>query len=891
MDRRQKFWSGVAALLALIVGTLGVPFVLLAVAGSPIPSSLPQIHHVHNVLSKPLSDGQIIGGLAVICWVVWLAFAISVLTEVFGWLRGIQTPNVPITGGLARRLVIAAAVLFATSTQRPVTPLSQQLSPIAITINGAGSPLPLVLTASTETSTQSSPTISYTVVPRDDLWTLAQNHLGDPYRWRELFQLNKGVLQGDGEALQSPELLRPGWVLQFPGDATGIDSPAVGPAPFNGPTTVNEEPPPPGPNVTYTDTPTSTTSTSITSTQSEAPTATEPSGDTAAHQPPFLKMGLLASGTVFALDQVRRRRRRHRQPGTLSSELSDDLMNAEVSLRFANETSNATRLDTACRALAHCFATASQPVDVRVDAVRISDNEVEFLLNSAVNSASGPFRVDSQGFSWTLSSSVHDVRVGAFAAEMASPLPALVHIGSLDGSDVLIDLESHGVTSITGEHRLAVGHTVLEQLATSVWADHIEVIVVGLTVPIGLERVRTANQIEEIPSLSVGVAKSIRDTLREEGIPTTFQGRATQEPNDGFIPTVVVLPADLANGTAFDELIDVAGDGGQGLAVVILGDYEGAQRKIIADLGCTSIDPPELELTSLPVDDRAMSSIAELLDQATSNPEIEYQLPEMPIDLREMVDLPPLPPVSVNVLGDVEIVGGQEEIDRSRSIEAVAYLALHRNGATDDKLKAALWPKPPTPGTFNTTISLARRQLGQDQDGIPYVLPVRNGRYMVSDAVGSDLDRFECLFAMAKSAPEAQAIRLLSGALELVRGKPFDDTRTGYAWAHTEGFIARAEALVADAAHALAQLHLQNGDAARATWAARKGLLASPGYEVLYRDLMFACEIDGNLAALETIMAELNALLDAVDPSDNLESETTELYKRLRQRRAPASAR
>src|SRR5205814_1281150 len=95
--------------------------------------------------------------------------------------------------------------------------------------------------------------------------------------------------------------------------------------------------------------------------------------------------------------------------------------------------------------------------------------------------------------------------------------------------------------------------------------------------------------------------------------------------------------------------------------------------------------------------------------------------------------------VLVRVLGPVEIVGGQQPIDRRRSIELVVYLALHPDGVDDARLRTVLWPDAaPTQGAFNETVSRARRMLGLDPDGVHHLLPVDNRRYRVGHYVVTD---------------------------------------------------------------------------------------------------------------------------------------------------------
>ena len=62
------------------------------------------------------------------------------------------------------------------------------------------------------------------VQPDDNPWTLAETHLGDGKRWRELFDANRGRIQSDGDAWLTESLVRPGWILNLP-SATTLPAP------------------------------------------------------------------------------------------------------------------------------------------------------------------------------------------------------------------------------------------------------------------------------------------------------------------------------------------------------------------------------------------------------------------------------------------------------------------------------------------------------------------------------------------------------------------------------------------------------------------------------------------------------------------------------------------
>ena len=54
----------------------------------------------------------------------------------------------------------------------------------------------------------------------DSLWRIARRELGSGRRWPEIFRLNVGARQPDGQQLLHPARIRPGWVLRLPAPTT-----------------------------------------------------------------------------------------------------------------------------------------------------------------------------------------------------------------------------------------------------------------------------------------------------------------------------------------------------------------------------------------------------------------------------------------------------------------------------------------------------------------------------------------------------------------------------------------------------------------------------------------------------------------------------------------------
>ncbi|MHB1585378.1 MAG: AfsR/SARP family transcriptional regulator [Acidimicrobiales bacterium] len=241
--------------------------------------------------------------------------------------------------------------------------------------------------------------------------------------------------------------------------------------------------------------------------------------------------------------------------------------------------------------------------------------------------------------------------------------------------------------------------------------------------------------------------------------------------------------------------------------------------------------------------------------------------------------------VEVAVLGPVEVRGAARPFRRAWSLELVVYLAMHPEGVTSSQWAAALWPdRIVADPTRHSIASAARRSLGAGPCGDH--LPRRHGGLRLAASVVTDWQRLRTL--AADGEPTAWA-----AALGLVRGRPFDGLRDPD-WAVLEGTMATIEEEVGALAVRLGEHCLAAGDGRRAASAARRGLLASPYDERLFRVLLRAADALGNPAGVEAVMAELLGLVDGpADPSTTaarrasavLHPQTASLYEVLSRRR------
>ena len=976
--------------LLLLVG--GIPAAMVTSVGWPLPRTLPRLADITTALAgQSIDDAFLIKTLAVLCWLAWAQLVACLAAELIGWRQGRAPRAVPFAGALqplVAQLVVTAALLVHL-TPRPSSPAPVVLSATPIVRVNEPPPAPVAnVTSTLVTQPEPSPAAAttYIVKPRDDLWSLAETHLGDGRRWRELLDLNRDRPQARGGALRRPNLIRPGWILRFPPDAVGLSGPVATPqaksdpqgtpqlrtaadSPADAPLASAGEPTQPAPvpacpdpdaatnpgatpsadtpPTAPTSDPAPTTSAPAmppvetptnaltsdpapaTSTPAEAPVSrtadptTEPPPMGPAPSPPepsgrqldaqetpndptgtrapvgILGASLMAAGVVVTLDRLRRAQQRRRPRDRMVRMPAAEAIPTEVAVRRAAHSSPAGRLDLALRAFAYCAARRGAGDGPSVSAVQVGPQGIELLLSHAIDAEHpGPFTIDAAGQVWTLPTTAADSDLEN-GGDLGAPLPALVCIGKYGDSEVLIDLEATACTALTGDQESAGAafRALALGLATSLWADALDVVVVTPDVEAfkPLERIRVATRLAEVLPDVEATAGALNDALARLSAPTTLTARLGATAADGWVPTVVLCEDPTSDPDAFARLLALAGSGARGLAIVALGDVPKAARTLHFHDTTVEATPPGVTLTFTGPTPKQVVQIEEMLTAAADCAGVEAgtDIPDGATEhsTNDVVLEGPFNEaefdVLVRLIGPVEVDGAKQPIDRRKAVELVVYLATHPKGLDDERLKTALWPDGAPQASFNTTVTRARSRLGTAEDGshhLPHVA-ASGGIYRVGPSVTTDIALLEQRLAAARVHAPESAMRILHAGLELVRGVPFACARQGYEWTYAEGVVARIETVVSDAAHHLAQLALDAKDPDLAQWAACQGLLASPADEVLYRDRMLACDLAGNPAGVESVMDELIAAAEALEPYDTLHPETVALYQQLSHRR------
>ena len=232
MYRRVKALGATLVLLALVIG---IPLAMAATIGNPMRGWA-------DLKVGDLTDTVLIDLLAVIVWAAWAQFAVSVLVEIGAAVVHAPVPTripfVPAPSQHLAHALVGAALLFGTATAVLTSPVQALATtpahPAAMVAPAHGhghAADPRIAStpqqASTENTNQSQTaqprTVSY-VVPDDGrgpdtYWDIAEARLGGGEHWQQIWNLNRGRTQADGEVMTSPGLLKPGWTLMLPASA------------------------------------------------------------------------------------------------------------------------------------------------------------------------------------------------------------------------------------------------------------------------------------------------------------------------------------------------------------------------------------------------------------------------------------------------------------------------------------------------------------------------------------------------------------------------------------------------------------------------------------------------------------------------------------------------
>ena len=736
----------------------------------------------------------------------------------------------------------------------------------------------------------------------------------------------------------NPSLIFPGDTINFPAIGSPPLAPPTAPPPLlpqpatdlpTPPTTEAHPPPPAPPDVpTHTEAPTIVIETGTTvpprhpadtppDTEQTAPAVTD--HDTSPDRSLVTLAGVtgtvaLASGLTTAL--VRQRRRRRALGTGRPSRLSTRQAEVETAIVAASDVPFTRWAGQELAALARQLtptAIKGAPLAVELE----PGIGIEILWDQPCHTAPIPWEATDGGWSWRVH---YDPDEPTPLAEWPSPIPALVTVGTRGHRQLLVDLEAVATLAVSGptaDVEAWIRAVVLELGAGDDLADA-SVLTVGSGVD-GVEHLERVAYVhpDEAVGLLTARAHEVTNLLDEHE--SLFHRRLGENPVLG-LSTDVVVCGDLDLETQAQIAARVMPR--HGAAVILTADIEHAGARLVLDgygsavLHGIGTDP--ILITPVGVPRETAAEIAVLLDhehdpsadQPLTDEVVTELVPESeqgPTDVALASTSEPSAPLVQNSLLDsagsdngddewcqpepallVRILGRPAVPDRPEiqglKLRLLVYLAC-QNGRTVSRSRIldAVWGgEARERKTFSNKLSDLRNTLGTSPSGSPLLSTATDAGVRLDPSVMTDLTVFIALAARARDAASNEAIELLSDALTLVHGEPFDDG--GYEWADATQDNVQTHDHILNAARELYRLACDAADLATARFALVRGLKAVPGHEDLYRLRMQLEHRAANTAAIHATFNELTHQLNVLECEPS--TETVNLYRQLVGRRS-----
>ncbi|MFI1377903.1 LysM peptidoglycan-binding domain-containing protein [Embleya sp. NPDC020886] len=212
---------GLLSLVVLLALLIGLPALLVVATTTLLPRRLPGLDEVTKILTAPDDGSGFIAALAIIAWIAWLCFAISVVVEIPAQVKGLSAPRIRGLGWSQKAAgALIGGIMLLLPTGTALAAGQTQAAPqLADTVASAPSrvveqEIPVRVQ---EPGPSAGPT--HTVQRGDSLWTIAEERLGDGKRWTEIAELNEGKVMVNGQRFDAADYVEVGWVLALPANA------------------------------------------------------------------------------------------------------------------------------------------------------------------------------------------------------------------------------------------------------------------------------------------------------------------------------------------------------------------------------------------------------------------------------------------------------------------------------------------------------------------------------------------------------------------------------------------------------------------------------------------------------------------------------------------------
>lgn len=969
---------GIAALVVLVVILAGIPAALVIVGRLDAWASLDWT----RLFTVP-DDGRLLLGLLTVgAWIAWAVVALTVIVEsVTVCSGGRLRPRLPGTGWL--RPVVAPLVMMA-GTLLVAAPVVPSVSAHATDPAGPATNAPSQDPedeATPDTNTEDTRLRRHTVVPGDDLWTLAARYLGDGASWRMIAEANP--------SLDPAARLEPGTVLVIP------DRPAsTEPAASTSPAETADPTPTPSPEET---TASPATAPASPSSQGSGPRPPAPPVNTPVQEPGITEVTVRRGDTLWDLaethlgDPWRWREIYHlntdqiadpdeidigwrlRLPATASDPSSDSIPPSQPTGPAAptpstqsekeSPSSSSEPSEAGPRIANPSISPASSAPDAgdiqappvggaptlspaspsatpsavppptaqtvspspQAEPMELPDTEgtppplEPAQVIGGVASIGGVLafgvltflsrkrlrQLMSRGLGRQVPRLSESARrlSQALGGRACAPLdanrpdPAVVVLGWDQDQAVALDLEQVGILTVCGsaEHRAGATAAITSSLLSASWSDEVQQVLIG----------RHECWVGEVDDPRVREFTDPEAALREVGRTVCARNLAKashslselrSDPDVGALwqPVVVVVTEPLS--TEQEAWARELAAPEVGVSVVLASETPAATHTIsYTDSGA---EYEGRRFTPQLISSPARRGLIELFRTSSSEETLPAPWWQGAEDLPPNVTLLrpnegateeyPMPVLSPETAHPVLLMLGPVTLDGARGnpppravnqcAEYCAWLLTHP-GRTATTMAADLQVAEPT---RRSNMSRLRSWLGTSPDGEPYLPEAYSGRIALRPEVTSDWEQFTLLTAGGVNRAPENALRQ---ALSLVRGAPLADTAP-WQWQWAENMRTDMISAIRDAGVVLAERATVQGNLALARWAIARAAYAAPDDELLSACLIRIEHESGNTEEVKRLAMQItrNARTAGVD----LQHRTVEILQEVTEGRRRA---
>lgn len=778
-------------------------------------------------------------------------------------------------------------------------------------------PGPLVRALKPDTLVYEGPTgsryqgdlVPYQVVEGDNLWDLAERHLGDPFRWPEIFELSTDRDQGFDRSIQDPNLIWPDDILVLPSDAQDVpDADADRVEEVLGVRQVDVLPTLPDDQL-----PDSSVGDGL-GAEAEAevvvPVAAA-AGDEAngggddfdpgpldwLFTPAGAAFGaggaFVASGLLAQLMRARRLRRTEAGADFIPAPPPMDLVDLETVLRNNANDRAVLSVHTAIESLTARPVVAGEPVP-NLEVVRMSADRVEVVQDRLDPDLPPPW-MEAEATDWLGGRSMAVLPAEFFPhSDNHEPIDPAAPLFVTVGGGLMLNLEAVGIVSVDGPIELSAGliRSMVHELATGPARRSIDIRVSSHMPGADLhEHVRSApldTLIEELRPWMDEVELAMQSSGHGSAYALRSSGTAR--------PPAKVIFADAAEALVVAPLVEQAKRRALPLAIVFSGDVEGAGITPFVSIDLSE-DILELRpygfkaiMQSLDVDlvlgteslinhaqqtpmmprTEAVSPLEEHLDYAAQqfdHPTDPANVPTeetpeqdlvtvLPDAANEVTDQQGTDGLSIRVLGQVEVEGGTEALNDLES-SAVAFLAI-AGPSTEVQIGEALWPGD---DQWATRWSALRPELERKLGDLFW----SDGKFRLRSVV-TDLGMARRWLEQARGMSEDRARNLVQLALSEVRGGPFTGIETrNWQWTadHQMAIVTQANSLLIDACFDLCDSAYDADDLFLANWACEVAAKLNPLHETVTVRRVQLLQTMGESEAAATVVSEWEDAFEA----------------------------